>query len=218
MDLRLLDLLQQDCVATNQRWPRLAMVSPATALRRVKALVEAGVIERQVAVLNPDAVGAGLIALVEVTLDRQGADWLDAFEAHALPFDEVQQCYRVSPGPDFMLVLQVRDMAAYAELAQRLFTSQANVRNVKAFFSVRRAQVPNAAGIAVGRQLIKVGSLTRHSSRCCGSAPRCAPKNRSADRPGIGQWPPSAPPRRRARAPTSWAGSHALLEPPGHRS
>jgi len=140
VDLRLLGLLQQDCAATNQRLAERAGVSPATALRRVKAMVDAGVIERQVAVLNPDAIGAGLIALVEVTLDRQGADWLDAFEAHALPFDEVQQCYRVSPGPDFLLVLQVRDMAAYAELTQRLFTSQANVRNVKAFFSLKRAK------------------------------------------------------------------------------
>ncbi|MFY8018484.1 MAG: Lrp/AsnC family transcriptional regulator [Inhella sp.] len=140
IDLRLLAQLQQDCAVTNQLLAERASVSPATALRRVKALVEAGVIERQVALLNPDILGAGLTALVEVTLDRQGSEWLDAFEAHALPFAEVQQCYRVSPGPDFMLVLQARDMAAYAELAQRLFTSQANVRNVKAFFSVKRGK------------------------------------------------------------------------------
>ena len=140
LDLRLLAQLQQDCAITNQLLAERASVSPATALRRVKALLDAGVIERQVALLNPQALGAGLTALVEVTLDRQGADWLDAFEAHALPFAEVQQCYRVSPGPDFMLVLQARDMPAYAELTQRLFTSQANVRNVKAFFSLKRAK------------------------------------------------------------------------------
>ncbi len=140
VDLRLLAALQQDCSLTNQALAERAMVSPATALRRVKALGEAGLIERQVAVLNPERLGGGLQVIVELTLDRQGSDWLDAFEAHALPFAEVQQCYRVSPGPDFVLVLQVADMAAYAELAQRLFTSQANVRNVKAFFSVKRAK------------------------------------------------------------------------------
>ena len=52
----------------------------------------------------------------------------------------VQQCYRVSPGPDFMLVLQVNDMAAYHALVQRLFTQDANVRNVKSFLSVHRAK------------------------------------------------------------------------------
>lgn len=147
VDLRLLAALQQDSARTNQALAELAMVSPATALRRVKALSEAGLIERQVAVLNPDRLGAGLQAIVELTLDRQGAEWLDAFEAHALPFAEVQQCYRVSPGPDFVLVLQVADMAAYADLAQRLFTAQANVRNVKAFFSVKRAKFTTALAL-----------------------------------------------------------------------
>jgi Lrp/AsnC family leucine-responsive transcriptional regulator len=52
----------------------------------------------------------------------------------------VQQCYRVSPGPDFVLVLQVADMAAYHALVQQLFTQDANVRNIKAFFSVFRAK------------------------------------------------------------------------------
>jgi Lrp/AsnC family leucine-responsive transcriptional regulator len=54
--------------------------------------------------------------------------------------EAVQQCYRVSPGPDFMLVVHVADMPRYLALAQRLFTSDANVRNVKAFFSTRRAK------------------------------------------------------------------------------
>jgi DNA-binding Lrp family transcriptional regulator len=52
----------------------------------------------------------------------------------------VQQCYRVSPGPDFVLIVTVRDMPGYQALAQRLFTSDANVRNVKAFFSLHRAK------------------------------------------------------------------------------
>ncbi len=54
--------------------------------------------------------------------------------------DAVQQCYRVSPGPDFCLVVHARDMPAYLALAERLFTSDANVRNVKAFFSLKRAK------------------------------------------------------------------------------
>jgi Lrp/AsnC family transcriptional regulator, leucine-responsive regulatory protein len=151
LDLRLLAALQNDCSATNQHLAAACGVSPATALRRVKALVEAGVIERQVAVLSPDKLGAagltGLTALVEVTLDRQGSDWLDAFEAHVLPFEAVQQCYRVSPGPDFVLVLQTANMDAYAELARRLFTSQANVRNVKAYFSIKRAKFHPQVGL-----------------------------------------------------------------------
>jgi Lrp/AsnC family leucine-responsive transcriptional regulator len=144
VDLRLLALLQHDAAQSNLALAAAAGVSPATALRRVRRLVEAGVIERQVALLAPQAVGVPLAALVEVTLDRQGAEHLDAFEARAVDEPRVQQVWRVSPGPDFVLVVQVADMPAYHALAQRLFTQDANVRNVKAYFSVKRAKFDTA--------------------------------------------------------------------------
>lgn len=139
-DLRVLELLQRDASLSNQDLAAAAHTSPATCLRRVKRLVQAGVIERRVAILSAERLGPGLTALAEVTLDRQGAEHLAAFESRAITEAAVQQCYRVSPGPDFMLVLQVGDMAAYHTLVQRLFTQDANVRNVKAFFSVHRAK------------------------------------------------------------------------------
>ena len=139
-DRRLLDLLQADASMSNLELASAAHTSPATALRRVRRLEEAGVIERRIAVLSPEHLGHGLTALVEITLDRQGAEHLDAFEIRAVAEAAVQQCYRVSPGPDFMLVVHTADMPAYHALVQRLFTQDANVRNVKAFFSVRRAK------------------------------------------------------------------------------
>jgi Lrp/AsnC family leucine-responsive transcriptional regulator len=139
-DRRLLDLLQADASASNLALAAAAHTSPATALRRVRRLEEAGVIERRIAILSPEHLGHGLTALVEITLDRQGAEHLQAFEARAVADAAVQQCYRVSPGPDFMLVVHTADMPAYHALVQRLFTQDANVRNVKAFFSVRRAK------------------------------------------------------------------------------
>ena len=139
-DLRLLDVLQQDAALSNQDLAARVHVSPATCLRRVKRLVESGVIERRVALLSPDKLAAGLSALIEITLDRQGAEHLAAFEAKVIAEPAVQQCWRVSPGPDFVLVVQVADMPAYLALTQALFTQDANVRNVKAFFSVYRAK------------------------------------------------------------------------------
>jgi DNA-binding Lrp family transcriptional regulator len=139
-DLRLLDLLQGDASLSNLELAERAHTSPATALRRVRRLVDAGVIDRRVALLNPHRIGAGLTAVVEITLDRQGAEHLDAFEQRAAAEVAVQQVWRVSPGPDFVLVVHSADMAAYHALVQRLFTQDANVRNVKAYFSVKRAK------------------------------------------------------------------------------
>ena len=144
VDLRLLELMQTDASLSNQDLAERAHVSPPTALRRIKRLRETGLIERQVALLQPErlaaALGQGLTALIEITLERQGAEALDAFEERATLDAAVQQCYRVSPGPDFVLVVHTPDMASHLALTQRLFTSDANVRNVKAFFSVKRAK------------------------------------------------------------------------------
>jgi Lrp/AsnC family transcriptional regulator, leucine-responsive regulatory protein len=139
-DLRLLDLLQDDASMSNQALAAKAHLSPATCLRRVARLTASGVIERRVALLSPERLGAGLSAIVEITLDRQGAEHLAAFEAKVQAEPAVQQCYRVSPGPDFVLFVQLPDMAGYHVLVQRLFTQDANVRNVKSFFSVHRAK------------------------------------------------------------------------------
>jgi Lrp/AsnC family leucine-responsive transcriptional regulator len=139
-NLKILAVLQADASLTNHALAARVHTSPATCLRRVKQLVDSGVIERRVALLSQDALGHGLSAIVEVSLDRQSAEAMAAVEARANAEDTVQQCHRVSPGPDFVLIVQVADMAAYDALVGRLFTEDANVRNVKAFFSVRRAK------------------------------------------------------------------------------
>jgi Lrp/AsnC family leucine-responsive transcriptional regulator len=148
-DLRILDALQCDASLTNQALAARVHTSPATCLRRVKALVDSGVIERRVALLSQQALGHGLTAIVEVSLDRQSAESLADFEARAVADDAVQQCHRVSPGPDFVLVVQVLDMSAYHALVERLLTQDANVRNVKAFFSVRRAKFATRIALPV---------------------------------------------------------------------
>lgn len=151
LDLRLLELLQADAARSNQDLALAAHASPATTLRRVRRLVDSGVIERQVAIVSPHQV-SGLTAVVEVSLDAQGAEHLQAFEQRAVAEAPVQQCYRVSPGPDFVLVVWAPDMAAYHALVQRLFTQDANVRNVKAFFSVHRAKFEPRVALPASHQ------------------------------------------------------------------
>jgi Lrp/AsnC family leucine-responsive transcriptional regulator len=150
-DLALLDQLQADSSLSNLDLAARIHISPPTCLRRVKRLRDAGVIQREVALLDPQILatqlGHGLEAIVEVSLDRQGSEEQEAFESRVIGDDAVQQCYRVSPGPDFVLVVWARDMPDYLALAQRLFTSDANVRNVKAFFSVRRAKFQPRVGL-----------------------------------------------------------------------
>lgn len=144
VDLQLLEQLQTDASLSNQALAGRVHISPPTCLRRVKRLHDAGLIEREIAVLSVDKLatlaGHGLCAIVEITLDRQDNEALEAFEKRVAIDNAVQQCYRVSPGPDFCLVVHTAHMPDYLALAQRLFTTDANVRNVKAFFSIKRSK------------------------------------------------------------------------------
>ncbi|MBP1205779.1 Lrp/AsnC family leucine-responsive transcriptional regulator [Duganella sp. 1411] len=140
IDRRILNLLQVDASQTNSELALAVHVSPPTCLRRVKQLTESGVIQRQVAIVAPEKVGPSLTAIVEISLDVQAAERMAEFEARVAGEETVLQCYRVAPGPDFVLIVQVADMPAYHALAHRLFATQANVRNVKAYFSTFRSK------------------------------------------------------------------------------
>jgi len=144
VDIQLLKLLQTDASMTNQALAKLVHISPPTCLRRIKRMRLAGIIECQLAILNPEKLaaiaGQGLTAITEVTLDRQDAATWAQFERSAASEPLVQQCYRVSPGPDFILIIHAAQMTGYLELTQRLFTSNTNVRNVQTFFSIKRSK------------------------------------------------------------------------------
>jgi Lrp/AsnC family transcriptional regulator, leucine-responsive regulatory protein len=139
-DLRILAELQADAGWANQDLAARVHVSPATCLRRVRRMTDSGLIVRRVALLDPAALGHPLQAICEVTLDRQGAEHLEVFEQRAVAHPAVQQCYRVSPGPDLVLVMVARDMPAWGQVAAALFTQDANVRNIKTYFVVRRTK------------------------------------------------------------------------------
>jgi len=147
LDKRILHQLQKDASLSNHELALRVHASAPTCLRRVKRLTDEGIISRQVALLDASKLGAALTAIVEITLDHQATEKLVEFEQLVAQEAAVQQCYRVSQGPDFVLVIQVADMAAYHALAHRLFAAHANVRNVRSFFSILRSKFETAIAL-----------------------------------------------------------------------
>lgn len=146
-DRRILEQLQRDASVSNHALAALVHTSPATCLRRVRRLKDAGVIARVVALLDGAKLGSSLTAIAEVTLDRQGVEHLQAFEHRAAAHPAVQQCYRVTPGPDFVLVARAADMSAWSKIVDALFSQDANVRNVKTYFTVACAKFEPAVDV-----------------------------------------------------------------------
>lgn len=147
LDKRILKQLQNDSSLTNQALAEKVHASAPTCLRRVRQLQEQGVIQKTVAIVDPTLVASTLTAIVEVTLDIQTAEAYQAFEIALTDEPCILQAYRVSSGPDFVLIVQVRDMPAYHALVHRFFTAQQNVRNVRSFFSVHRSKFETQVAI-----------------------------------------------------------------------
>jgi Lrp/AsnC family leucine-responsive transcriptional regulator len=140
LDRRILEQLQRDSSLTNHALAERVHASPPTCLRRVRRLKKLGVIAKEVAIIDASKVGTTLTAIIEVTLDIQSAEKLQTFEEAVQEESAILQCYRVSTGPDFVLIAQVPDMPAYHALVHRALTAEANVRNVRTFFSVYRSK------------------------------------------------------------------------------
>jgi Lrp/AsnC family leucine-responsive transcriptional regulator len=120
------------CLQANSRMTAEALsaevgLSPAACQKRVKRLRDRGVIEREIAVLSPRAVARGLTLIVEVTLERERAEILDAFKRRMRAAPEVMQCYYVTGSADFILILTARDMSDYEDFTRRHFFAESAV-------------------------------------------------------------------------------------------
>lgn len=140
LDHRILKELQRDGQITYQELAAKVHASAPTCQRRAKRLKNNGVIEKFVAVVSAAAVGNPLTAILEITLTKQDAETLEAFESTMSRLDQVQQCYRVSTGPDFIVILVVPDMPSYHAFANAALTAANAIRNVRTFFSIHRTK------------------------------------------------------------------------------
>ena len=103
MDRRILGVLQEEGDITNRALAEAVGLSPPPCLKRVRRLQAAGVIQKTVALLDPDKVGQGLVAFVDVELEKQREDMIRIFEQQVLNRTEILQCYMVSGNSDYLL-------------------------------------------------------------------------------------------------------------------
>ncbi|SDR35190.1 Lrp/AsnC family transcriptional regulator [Pseudovibrio sp. Tun.PSC04-5.I4] len=139
-DRRILSVLQQRGDISNRALADAVGLSPPPCLKRVRRLQDVGVIEKTVALLNPDLVGQGLIAFVDVELEKQRDDLLRLFEQRVSERHEVLQCYMVSGDSDYLLVINVLDMKAYELFVRDVFTREPNILKYKTRFGMSRVK------------------------------------------------------------------------------
>lgn len=140
-DALILEAIQKDARLTAEALSPLVGLSPDACRKRLAKLRSSGVIEAEVAVLNPERIGRGLIMIVEVTLHNERTADLDRFKASMQDAPEVMQCYYVTGNADFFLLLSVRDMADYEAFTRRHFFAEDNILRFRTSAVMDRVKV-----------------------------------------------------------------------------
>ena len=133
-DKAILNLLQDDATLPLKKIAEQVHISTATAQRRVQALIDNGVITKQVAIVDPNKVGYNLTAIVMIEMERSNNSMQHRFERLMSDQPRVMSCYEVSGDADFMLMVNAKNMQDYHQFTRNLLTHENNVRHFSSQF------------------------------------------------------------------------------------
>ena len=142
-DLRILAILQEDSSLPVAEVASRVNLSQTPCWRRIQKLEARGVIERRVALLNPEAVGLGISVFVEVETADHSPHWLEDFAATVAAMSEVMEVYRMAGDIDYLLRVAVGSMAEYDDFYRRLIAG-VKLKNVTSRFAMERVKSTTA--------------------------------------------------------------------------
>ena len=128
-DRNILAIMQQSNRTTSEQVAEQVGLSAAAVQRRIKKMREQKVIQADISVVNPVAIGRPLTLLVQITLERERADLIDQFKKEMKQLAAVQQCYYVTGSADFVLIVTATDMQDYEAFTRKVFFANRNIRS-----------------------------------------------------------------------------------------
>ena len=139
-DRRLLNEWQRDATRKQSELAELVGVSRTSCWRRIRDFEEAGLIERQVALLNPRIAGFNIQVLLLVAMTEHTDENRQGFERHVALLPEVTECFSVSGDRDYVLHVVVKDMDTYNEFLNSQVLKHSAVRSASSTFVLRRVK------------------------------------------------------------------------------
>lgn len=143
-DLAILEIVQRDNKTPQREIGEAVALSTAAVQRRIAAMEKSGVIKSNVAIIDPETVGATITAIVEVKLKDERAATVDRAKSLFGDTPEVQQCYYVTGGISFVLVIIAPTMPSYEALTRRLFAENDLVAEFRTLIALDRVKAGTA--------------------------------------------------------------------------
>ena len=142
-DRKLLALLQEDCTLSIAQLAEQVSLSATPCWKRIQRLEATGVIERRVALVNPEQVGLGLTVFVAIEAGDHSPAWLERFAAAVADMPEVMEAHRMAGDVDYMLRVVTSDLRAYDAFYKRLIAA-VSPKNVSSRMSMERVKATTA--------------------------------------------------------------------------
>jgi len=135
-DIQILGLLQSDASLTAAQIAERVNLSPSPCWRRINRLEKAGLVERRVALLDPEKLGLGLVVFARIRLSKNDEASLQRFETQVRGFAEVVECYTVTGSADYFLKIITRDIKQYDRFLRRSLIQIPLVRDINSNVAV----------------------------------------------------------------------------------
>ncbi len=136
----LLEAVQKNNRLTSEELAQIVNLSPTACQRRLKRLRAEGVIESDISIVSPKAVGRHTTMIVLVTLERERADIIDRFKAAIRNTRDVMLGYYVTGDADFILVVTAKDMEHYEQFTRRFFYGNHDIKSFKTLVVMDRVK------------------------------------------------------------------------------
>ena len=136
-DKRLLRALQRAGRASNGALSEEVNLSPSACHRRVQRLEKEGIIRDYVALLDPRKLGVPTTVFVEITLQGQTDEVLDAFEKAVARIPDVLECHLMAGSADYLLKVVAENTEDFARIHRRSLARLPGVAQMQSSFALR---------------------------------------------------------------------------------
>lgn len=150
IDIKILQELQDDGALANVELARRVHLSPSSCLNRVRALETAGVIDRYVAIANPEALGLDLNVFINISLKSQSKQALAEFEQRISEHDEVMECYLMTGDSDYLIRVAVANIAALERFILEQLTPISGIEKIRSSFALKQVRYKTALPLQRG--------------------------------------------------------------------
>jgi Lrp/AsnC family leucine-responsive transcriptional regulator len=146
-DRRILTVLQREGRITNAELSERVNLSPSACHRRTQRLEEEGYIAGFVALLDPRKLGRNTTVFVEITLEGQAEELLDAFEREVAKIPDILECHLMAGSADYLLKMMVEDTEDFARIHRQFLSRLPGVRQMQSSFALRTVLKTTALGV-----------------------------------------------------------------------